>query len=127
MRRLQRYSQQAAPLADGRSKPVWADLPYHYIIYANGEIVEGREAGFAGDTNTDYDPTGHLLICLDGNFEVETPSPQQLQALTALLHMLRQRYQIPVSAIKGHQHYTETLCPGKNFLPWLQQLPQLLE
>ena len=116
MRKLQIYSQQSAALDNGKTKPAWADVSYHYVIYSDGQIWEGRETQFAGDTNTDYDPKGHVLICLDGNFEVETPSAEQLSFLKKLLHNLSQRYQIPNSEIKTHQDYAETLCPGKNLL-----------
>lgn len=120
VRKLQDYSQHSAPLGDGKTKPAWADLPYHFLIYANGDIVEGRDWQYAGDTNTDYDPTGHLLICVDGNFEVETPSPEQIQALRRLVNYLSLRHQL--TAIGGHRELAETLCPGQNLLPWISQL-----
>lgn len=52
-----------------RSARKWMDLPYHYIIDRKGKIFEGRPLDYRGDTNTSYDPTGHALILLLGNFE----------------------------------------------------------
>ncbi len=126
IRKLQAYSQQSAMLGDGKTKPVWADLPYHYLIYANGDILEGREWQYAGDTNTDYDPSGHLLICVDGNFEEEMPTPEQIQALRQLLKYLTLRHQILATEIGGHRDLSETLCPGRHLLPWISQLREEL-
>lgn len=50
-----------------RDRP-WPDLPYHFIIDLKGEIWEGRPLQFKGDTNTKYDPAGHALIVLLGNY-----------------------------------------------------------
>ncbi|MCY7389041.1 MAG: N-acetylmuramoyl-L-alanine amidase, partial [Burkholderiales bacterium] len=47
----------------------WIDVPYHYVIDLDGRMYEGRDIRFAGDTNTSYDPSGHALIEVVGNFE----------------------------------------------------------
>ena len=53
LRKLQTWS---------RNTKHWLDIPYHYIIDLDGNIYEGRKIDYAGDTNTEYDPTGHALI-----------------------------------------------------------------
>ena len=63
----------------------WPDLAYHFAIDRDGNIYEGRSTEFRGDTATSYDPTGHFLVVLEGNFDVETPADPQLQSLTDLL------------------------------------------
>ncbi|MDE3059345.1 MAG: N-acetylmuramoyl-L-alanine amidase, partial [Bacteroidota bacterium] len=50
-----------------RSEKKWMDIPYHYLIDLDGTIYEGRDIRYAGDTNTEYDPTGHALVCVLGN------------------------------------------------------------
>lgn len=124
MRALQNFSQRPAKLAGGQRKPAWPDVPYHFYIDLRGQIAEGRDIGYAGDTNTDYDPTGHALIVLEGNFEKEQPTPAQLEQLTALLRWLSWRWQVPASEIKGHSDYAATACPGKNLK---SELPRLRE
>ena len=112
LRSLQRFSQSNAPLADGRLKVAWSDIPYHFYIDVHGAIGEGRAVPFVGDTNTNYDPGGHIGVALEGNFEDAPPAPQQIEALVRLLVHLAKRYNIAPAAIEGHRHYAQTLCPG---------------
>jgi hypothetical protein len=124
MQNLQRFSQSEGRLASGKTKPAWPDVPYHFYVAANGQIAEGREIEYVGDTNTDYDPRGHALIVLEGNFENEQPSTKQLESLRELVAWLSTKYEIPVAEIKGHNDYASTACPGVNLkkaLPALRQ------
>lgn len=113
LKSLQRFSQASERLSDGRLKVAWADIPYHYYIDLNGAVGEGREAKFTGDSNTDYDLNGHLGIVLEGNFEEDPPTPEQIEALVGLLTDLAKRYRINWDQIEGHNHYAPTACPGK--------------
>jgi len=104
-----------------RSEKKWIDLPYHFVIDFQGRIYEGRPINYPGDTNTDYDPRGHALICLLGNFEEQEVSEQQFQALVALTAHLAHIYDVPLTEIKGHRDYSrQTVCPGKNLYRYLQ-------
>ena len=76
---LQKFSQNPGTLGNGKAKPAWPDVPYHFYIDCHGGIAEGREWQFVGDTNTAYDPTGHLLVVLEGNFEEEQPTELQME------------------------------------------------
>ncbi len=114
MRNLQRFSQRRERLASGKMKVAWADIPYHFVINAAGQIAEGRDIHFSGDTNTDYNPVNHIQIVLEGNFMKEQPTGAQLESLDQLLVMLARRWHIPASRIDGHKHYASTLCPGTN-------------
>jgi hypothetical protein len=53
----------------------WGDVAYHYFIDPAGLVYEGRDPRYAADTATDYEPRGHVTVCVLGNFEVETPTP----------------------------------------------------
>ncbi len=98
----------------------WMDMPYHYLIDLNGTIYEGRELKYPGDTNTTYDPRGHALICLLGNYEVQQPNKKQLKAIAYLTAQLMQTYHVPLDSVKAHKDYAQTLCPGKNLYRFLQ-------
>ncbi len=124
MQNLQNFSQSAGRLASGKAKPAWPDVPYHYYIAVDGQVAEGRDIQYAGDTNTDYDPRGHALVVLEGNFENEQPSTKQLGSLRQLVAWLSAKYEIPTSEIKAHNDYASTACPGVNLkkaLPALRQ------
>jgi hypothetical protein len=99
----------------------WADIPYHYLIDLDGNVYEGRDVNYAGDTNTEYDPTGHALIVVLGNFEEVDPNPAQLSAVTSTMVMLAKRFNINPDKIAGHKDYSgQTACPGKSLYPYLQ-------
>ncbi|MFD1094544.1 peptidoglycan recognition protein family protein [Salegentibacter chungangensis] len=119
---LQRFSQSDSKLADGTPKPAWADVPYHFYIAENGTIAEGRDINYAGDTNTSYDPKGHVLIVLEGNFEKTKPGQQQLQSLYPLVEKLSKEYHINPKQIGGHKDYAKTACPGDFLYSILPQL-----
>jgi hypothetical protein len=104
-----------------RSEKKWIDIPYHYIIDLDGKIYEGRNILFAGDTNTEYDPTGHALIEVVGNFEEVEPNELQLNAVVKTMAWLALKYNIPVELIRGHKDYSAiTVCPGKNLYRYLE-------
>ena len=111
---LQGFSQKTALLASGRKKMPWADVPYHYHVSVAGRIGEGREAGFAGDTNTNYDPVGHIKVVVEGNFEKNEVTAEQRTAPVSLLAWLAQAHKVDPRSIEGHKHFAQTLCPGKN-------------
>lgn len=99
----------------------WADIPYHFLIAPNGTIYEGRNVFTVGETSTEYNPAGHLLICCLGNLEVQPLPDQQLNALIRLTAYASKRYNIPAASIASHRDYSkQTTCPGKNLYPYIQ-------
>lgn len=124
MRNLQAFSQREEKLASGKLKPVWFDIPYHYYLAVDGQIAEGRELKYVGDTNTEYDPTGHALIVLEGSFNTEQPSAAQIEALKKMVAWLARKYKVPPANIKGHSDYATTACPGENLKKLLPELRQ---
>jgi len=104
-----------------RGTRMWSDIPYHYLIDLDGNIYEGRDINIAGDTNTEYDPTGHALIVVLGNFDEVMPNQAQLDAVTVMMISLSKRFNISPDKIAGHKDYSAgTACPGKSLYPLLQ-------
>ncbi|RLD16567.1 N-acetylmuramoyl-L-alanine amidase [candidate division KSB1 bacterium] len=103
-----------------RTEKHWMDIPYHYMIDLDGKIYEARELKYPGDTNTTYNPRGHALICVMGNYEIQKPTQRQIDALAWLCAKLALKYHVPLDSIKAHKDYAETLCPGKNLYRYLQ-------
>lgn len=127
MRALQEFSQHEGRLAGGGVHHAWPDVPYHYYIDFRGRIAQGRDPRWAGDTNTTYDPAGHLLIVLEGSFNRETPTPAQLRSLDALLLWAADRWHIPGREIYGHKDFARTACPGENLYELLPSLREMVE
>jgi len=104
-----------------RNTKGWLDIPYHYVIDLEGHTYAARDIAFAGDTNTEYDPKGHALIEVVGNFEEVEPNQAQLDAVVALMAMLATKYGVPVEHIASHRdHSDKTVCPGANLYRYVQ-------
>ncbi|MBK8008606.1 MAG: N-acetylmuramoyl-L-alanine amidase [Rhizobiales bacterium] len=116
-----------AKMLDGRILPPWPDLPYHYYIGVDGTIGEGRDVNFAGDTNTKYDTTGHVQVVLEGNFEIDKPTPEQVVALKRVLVWQAARWKVPISKISVHRDHTSTACPGRNMIAILPDILRELD
>lgn len=98
----------------------WIDIPYHYMIDLDGVVYEGRHIEYAGDTNTMYDPAGHALICVLGNYEVQVPSERQLNSIVRLMAKIATTYHVPVDSIAGHRDVADsTVCPGAHLYAYL--------
>lgn len=98
----------------------WTDIPYHYMIDFNGNIFEGRNVFTQGETATDYNPDGHLLITCLGNFEEQKVTAKQYESMIHLIIHSIQKFNIDPELIKGHKDFTNTLCPGKDLYQYLE-------
>ena len=127
LRGLQAFSQRDDSLGDGRRKPAWADIPYHYYIAADGTVGEGRPWQYVGDSNTPYDPTGHLLIVVEGNFEDEQLTDGQRRALETLVPTFARRFHVPGERLGAHKDYASTRCPGRHLYAELPHLRELID
>jgi hypothetical protein len=96
----------------------WTDVPYHFFIDGFGNLIQGRDILTVGETNTSYDPTGHILISVIGEYHKRQKlNSDQYNSLIKLLVYLSKKYEIPVDSIRGHRDYckpNETDCPGDN-------------
>jgi hypothetical protein len=100
----------------------WPDIAYHLLIDLDGVVWQGRALDFAGDTATDYDPTGHALIAVLGDYDEQVPSEAQVGAVTALVEWLMERFRLTAEALGGHHDYARTACPGRNLYALLDPL-----
>jgi hypothetical protein len=99
----------------------WADIPYHFLIAPDGTIYEGRAVTTAGETATEYDPSGHLLITCLGNLEQQEVPLAQLESLIKMIAYTSRKYNIPVETLSTHKdNSAQTNCPGKNLYAYFQ-------
>ena len=104
----------------GASDRNWWDVPYHFLIDLDGRIYEGRDWHYMGETNTTYDPSGHLLISILGNYNRQEPTQAQLNAIADLMAWAVRKFDVPLDSIRGHYQYAQTDCPGKNLRKYLE-------
>ena len=90
----------------------WPDIAYHLLIDLDGQVWEGRPLAFAGDTATEYDPRGHALIAVLGDYDEQTPNPAQTAALGGAIRRLLDEFGLTPETIRGHRDYAATACPG---------------
>jgi hypothetical protein len=98
----------------------WWDVPYHYLIDLDGRIYEGRDWHFMGETNTTYDPEGHFLISIIGNYGRQEPTQAQLESIADLMAWAISNFGLSIDRIGGHYNYAQTDCPGKELRKYLE-------
>jgi N-acetyl-anhydromuramyl-L-alanine amidase AmpD len=92
----------------------WGDIGYHFAVDRSGRVWEGRALSWQGAHVKDYNE-GNIGIVTLGNFDRQSPSPQQLAALNALLTRLMKQYRVSLSHVRTHQEWpSATACPGTN-------------
>jgi hypothetical protein len=104
----------------GAAERNWWDVPYHYLLDLEGRIYEGRDWRYMGETNTTYDPGGHFLISVIGNYERQEPTPAQLAAIADLMAWALKEFNLPLDRIGGHYNYATTGCPGTHLRKYLE-------
>lgn len=98
----------------------FADIGYHYVIGLKGEIRPGRDESVVGAHCTGHN-THSIGVCYVGGcpdrsnpkwFAIgkDTRTPQQKEALIALLKKLKAKY--PKATIHGHREFASKPCPG---------------
>jgi len=98
----------------------WGMIGYHYEIAKNGKLYNGRPEDMPGahcyQQSMNYRSIG---IALDGNFDQELPTAEQVKTLTDLLKRLMQKYNIPAERIYPHRKFALNkygrpykTCPG---------------
>lgn len=99
----------------------WTDIPYHFLISPGGTIYEGRNVFTVGETATEYDPTGHLLITCLGNLELQEVPEQQLVSLIRMIAWCCRKYNLGYETLATHRdHSKQTACPGKNLYKYFE-------
>lgn len=93
----------------------WADIGYHYVVDRSGQAWDARPISYQGAHVKDENMGNIGVLCL-GNFQLQRPSQQQLNALRNLLGSLSARHRISHRNILTHQEWpsAKTACPGVN-------------
>ena len=90
----------------------WPDIAYHFLIDPGGNVYQGRDPIFGGDTATNYEPAGHFLVCIDGNFDEATVNEAQRGAAARVLAWAAHQFDVDPATLAGHRDFADTSCPG---------------
>lgn len=93
----------------------WSDIGYHYVVYRDGSIHDGRDVNISGAHCTGHN--SHSIgvcyiggVATDGKTPKDTRTERQKAALLSLLLDLKKLY--PGAAIHGHRDYANKACPS---------------
>jgi N-acetylmuramoyl-L-alanine amidase len=92
-------------------------IGYHYVIYRNGEVHNGRPESQIGAHCTGHN-VNSIGVCYiggvakDGKTPKDTRTSAQKLALERLLKHLKERF--PKAAIHGHRDFAAKACPSFN-------------
>ena len=91
------------------------DIGYHYVIYRDGTIHEGRPVAQVGAHCLNHN--AHSIgvcyvggVATDGKTPKDTRTSAQKAALLTLLKQLKALY--PQATIHGHREYAAKACPS---------------
>lgn len=93
----------------------WRDIGYHYYITRDGRVHKGRDESAQG-AHVGGHNAASIGICLEGGLRaggnptnradfVDNIKPEQKASLRTLLIRLMSKYDLDISAIKGHNEY----------------------
>lgn len=90
----------------------WSGIGYHFYVRKDGSIYRGRPEEMIGahayGANSDS-----IGICAEGDFNNETMTDVQKNAIKELVAYLKAKYGI--DTVVGHRDTIATSCPGKNY------------
>lgn len=93
------------------------EIGYHYVIYRDGTIHNGRSIEKVGAHTTGQN-SNSIGICYIGGLDAsgklpkDTRTPEQRFALFKLVDELRHKYNIPIEKVYGHREFANKACPS---------------
>lgn len=89
----------------------WKGVGYNFYIRKNGNIYECR--GYKEGAHAKGYNDKSLGIALEGNFNKEKPTKEQIESLIEFCKFLKNKH--PKAEIKEHKELNNTDCCGDNF------------
>lgn len=98
----------------------WGEVAYHYFIGAAGTVYAGRDPTYAGDSGTQYDLEGRLLVCVLGDFTQQRPSDAALDILIRFVVLKLREHGLTPESVVTHRMVAATDCPGDELQRWYE-------
>lgn len=91
-------------------------IGYHYVIYRDGSVHEGRDVDKIGAHTTGQNANS-IGICYIGGVDAngkakDTRTPEQKKALVKLVKELLQKYSLTSNQVYGHYQFANKACPS---------------
>lgn len=102
----------------------WSDIGYHYVIYLDGSVHEGRPLEAIG-AHTSGQNLHSIGICYVGGCDKnmkpkDTRTPAQEAALVKLVKSLKERF--PGASVHGHNEFAAKACPSFDVQKWRKEV-----
>lgn len=93
----------------------WSGIGYHYVIRKSGAVEKGRPDNCVG-AHAEGDNYHTIGVHLCGNFELASPTMEQIEATARLIADIADKYNIYIcpQTVVGHHDLMPTACPGHN-------------
>lgn len=93
----------------------WKDIGYHYLIYLDGSIHQGRPIDQSGAHTKNHNSTT-IGVCYVGGLDSnkkpkDTRTPEQVEALHKLVEALKVCFPT-IKKVSGHYMYDNKACPS---------------
>lgn len=96
----------------------WSDIGYHYVIYRDGTVHNGRNVAIVG-AHCEGHNTGSIGICYIGGVAKDSKTPkdtrtkEQKKGLCELVKRLLSEYNLTLNNVHCHNSYTnKKACPS---------------
>lgn len=92
----------------------WADVGYHYVIYLDGSVHEGRPVRQAG-AHTSGHNAHSIGVCYVGGCDAKMQPKDTRTALqkASMLNLLKKLLTLyPGATLHGHREYAAKACPS---------------
>lgn len=91
----------------------WSDIGYHYVVYLDGTVHNGRDVNVTGAHCTGHNTHSIGVVYVGGLAKngqpKDTRTAAQKEGLLKLLRQLKGLY--PKATIHGHREYANKACP----------------
>lgn len=93
----------------------WQGIGYHYVVYRDGSVHEGRNIAVAGAHTSGYNKNS-IGVCYiggvaaDGKTPKDTRTAEQRVALRNLVAKLKKQF--PRATVHGHYEFAAKACPS---------------
>ena len=114
----------------------FSDIGYHYVVYLDGSIHEGRSVHQAGAHCSGHNSNSIGVVYVGGLENIpgvpyeklppkDTRTSAQKKALLKLVKALMKLYRLPSSRVYGHYQFANKACPSFKIEPFRRELDSM--